>query len=58
MNHAFYGGKSLPARHEDNNLQICCSRTCIYITMKFINEVVNVGVTIILFGLLNVVCVP
>lgn len=34
------------------------TRTCISITMKFINEVVNGGVTIILFGMTNPVCVP
>ena len=33
-------------------------RTCISITMKFINEVVNGGVTIILFVVPNLVCVP
>ena len=33
-------------------------RTCISITMKFINEVVNGGVTIILFVVTNIVCVP
>ncbi|GJS67759.1 peroxisome biogenesis protein 16-like protein isoform X1 [Tanacetum coccineum] len=33
-------------------------RTCISITMNFINEVVNGGVTIILFVVTNPVCVP
>ena len=33
-------------------------RTCISITMKFINEVVNGGITIILFVVTNLVCVP
>lgn len=53
MNQSFRRGKSLPARQEDSKLQIL---SCISITMKFINEneVVNGGVTIILF----LVCVP
>lgn len=38
--------------------KFCLGRTCISITMKFINEVVNGGVTIILFGVTNAVCVP
>ena len=31
---------------------------CLSITMKFINEVVNGGITIILFVVTNLVCVP
>ncbi|GKD41013.1 hypothetical protein Tco_1261220 [Tanacetum coccineum] len=46
MNHPFHGGKDLPVR------------TYISITMNFINEVVNGGVTIILFVVTNPVCVP
>lgn len=38
--------------------KFCFGRTCISITMKFINEVVNGGVTIILFVVTNIVCVP
>ena len=38
--------------------KFCRDRTCISITMKFINEVVNGGVTIILFGVTNAVRVP
>ena len=45
--------------------KFCFGRTCISITMKFINEVVNKwnkivkgGVTIILFVVMNLVCVP
>ena len=38
--------------------KFCLGRTCISITMKFINEVVNGGVTIILFAMTNLVCVP
>ena len=37
--------------------KFCLGRICISITMKFINEVVNGGVTIILF-VTNLVCVP
>ena len=37
--------------------KFCLGRTCISITMKFINEVVNGGVTIILFAVTNLVCV-
>ena len=36
----------------------CFGRTCISITIKFINEVVNGRVTIILFVVTNIVCVP
>ena len=36
--------------------KFCLGSTCI--TMKLINEVVNGGVTIILFGVTNAVCVP
>lgn len=32
--------------------------TCILITMKLINEVVNGGVTILFFVVTNLVCVP
>ena len=38
--------------------KFCLGRTCISITMKFINEVVNGGITIILFVVTNLVCVP
>lgn len=38
--------------------KFCLGRTCISITMKFINEVVNGGVTIILFVVTHLVCVP
>ena len=38
--------------------KFCLGRTCISITMNFINEVVNGGVTIILFVVTNPVCVP
>ena len=38
--------------------KFCFGRTCISITMKFINEVINRGVTIILFVVTNLVCVP
>lgn len=37
--------------------KFCLGRTCISITMKLINEVVNDGVTFILFGVTSVVCV-
>ena len=40
------------------SLIIRIPRTCISITMKFINEVINGGVTIIPFVLMNRVCVP
>ena len=64
MNQSFHRGKSLPAGQEDSKLQIL-SRQDMYfyyyeinisITMKLINEneVVNGGVTIILF----LVCIP
>ena len=36
--------------------KFCLGRTCISITMKFINEVVNGRVTIILFVVTNLVC--
>lgn len=66
MNHPFRGGKSLPARQEDRKLlgkkigsyKFCFGRTCISITMQFINEVLNGGVPIILFVVTNIVCVP
>ena len=50
----------MPARKEDTivNYKLSFGRTCISITMKFINEVVNHGVTIILFVVTNLVCVP
>lgn len=49
----------MPARQEDStSYKFCLGRTCISITMKFINEVVNGGVTIILFGVTNAACVP
>ena len=38
--------------------KFCLGRTCISITMKFINEVVNGRVTIIRFVVTNLVCVP
>ena len=38
--------------------KFCLGRTCISITIKLRNEVVNVGVTIILFVVTNLVCVP
>ena len=38
--------------------KLCLGRTWISITMNFINEVVNGGVTIILFVVTNPVCVP
>ena len=38
--------------------KFCLVRTCISITIKFINEVVNGRVTIILFVVTNLVCVP
>lgn len=38
--------------------KFCLGRTCIFITMKFINEVVNGGVTILFFVVTNFVCVP
>ena len=43
MNHLFHGGKSLPARQDYRiaSYKFCFGRTCISITMKFINEVVN-----------------
>ena len=58
MNHLFRGVKSLPARQDYRiaSYKFCLGRTCI--TMKFINEVVNGGVTIILFGVTNAVCAP
>lgn len=60
MNHLFRGVKSLPARQDDRiaSYKFCFGRTCISITMKFINEVVNGRVTIILFVVTNLVCVP
>ena len=67
MNQSFHGGKSLPVRQEDSKLQIL-SRQDMYFYYyeihkcyeihKFINEVVNGGVTIILFVVTNLVCVP
>ena len=48
----------MPTRQEDNKLQICLGRICISITMKFINEVVNGEITIILFVVTNLICVP
>lgn len=38
--------------------KFCLGRTRISMTMKFINEVVNGGLTIILFVVTNLVCVP
>lgn len=38
--------------------KFCLGRTCVSITMKFINEVVNGGVTIILFVVTNLVGLP
>lgn len=51
MNHRFRGVKSLPARQDDRiaSYKFCFGRTCISITMKFINEIVNRGVTILSF---------
>ena len=51
MNHLFRGVKSLPARQDDRiaSYKFCFGRTCISITMKFINEIVNRGVTILSF---------
>lgn len=51
MNHLFRGVKSLPARQDDRiaSYKFCFGRTCISITMKFINEIVNCGVTILSF---------
>ena len=58
MNHLFRGVKSLPARQDYRiaSYKFCFGRTCISITMKFINEneVVNGRATAILF----LVCVP
>lgn len=51
MNHLFRGVKSLPARQDDRiaSYKFCFGRTCISITMKLINEIVNRGVTILSF---------
>lgn len=51
MNHLFRGVKSLPARQDYRiaSYKLCFGRTCISITMKFINEIVNRGVTILSF---------
>lgn len=51
MNHLFRGVKSLPARQDYRiaSYKFCFGRTCISITMKFINEIVNRGVTILSF---------
>ena len=51
MNHLFRGVKSLPARQDYRiaSYKFCFDRTCISITMKFINEIVNRGVTILSF---------
>lgn len=38
--------------------KFCLGRTCISITMKFINEVITGGMTVILFGVTNLVGVP
>lgn len=58
-NHPFHAGKSFLCLLGKRlaNLKFCLGRTCISITMKFINEVVNGGVTIILFVVTNLVCV-
>lgn len=62
MNHLFRGVKSLPARQDDRiaSYKFCFGRTCISITMKFINEIVNRGVTILsfFFFFLYLACVP
>ena len=44
-------------RIASSSYKFCLGRTCISITMKFINEVVNGGVTIILFVVTHLVCV-
>ena len=51
MNHLFRGVKSLPARQDYRiaSYKFCFGRTCISITMKFKNEIVNRGVTILSF---------
>lgn len=51
MNHLFREVKSLPARQDYRiaSYKFCFDRTCISITMKFINEIVNRGVTILSF---------
>ena len=51
MNHLFRGVKSLPARQDYRiaSYKFCFGRTCISITMKFINEIVNREVTILSF---------
>ena len=51
MNHLFREVKSLPARQDYRiaSYKFCFGRTCISITMKFINEIVNRGVTILSF---------
>ena len=51
MNPLFRGVKSLPARQDDRiaSYKFCFGRTYISITMKFINEIVNRGVTILSF---------
>ena len=51
MNHLFRGVKSLPARQDYRiaSYKFCFGRTCISITMKFINEIVNRVVTILSF---------
>ncbi|KAL3648277.1 hypothetical protein CASFOL_007701 [Castilleja foliolosa] len=44
-------------RSQKYSYKLCLGRTWISITMKFRNEVVNGGVTIILFVVTNLVCV-
>lgn len=58
MNHPFHGVNLCPLGKRIASYKFCLGRTCISITMKFINEVVNGGVTIILFVVTNLVCVP
>ena len=60
MNHLFRGVKSLPARQDDRiaSYKFCFGRTCISITMKFINKIVNRGVTILSFFFRYLACGP
>lgn len=58
MNHPFYEGEALPTSKRIASYKFILARACISSTMKFINEVVNDGFTIILFIVMNLVCVP
>lgn len=58
MNHPFQEANLCLLGKRIASYKLCLGRTWISITMNFINEVVNGGVTIILFVVTNPVCVP